>query len=96
MSTVDSELERLMEALTSARARLDTREPLIREALDELPHSESIRLENYLGFGRSLRLNDAVRVALTEAAEEELTDLRKEVEEARERVLARQMALAGV
>lgn len=93
---IDDPLEKLLEDLDSARRRLETRVPLIREALDELPHVDSVRLENYLGFGRSLPVNDGVRDALIAAASEEITGLRAAVEELRQAVVTRRMALAGL
>jgi hypothetical protein len=96
MSAVDQELEKLLEELTAARARLETRVPLIKEALEELPHCESVRLENYIGFGRSLPVNDAVREAFHGAAEEEVARLTAAVEDLRTRVVARQMALENI
>lgn len=85
-----------MEELDLARARLETRLPLIEEALAELPRTEDIKLENYLGYGRSLRINDNVREALHQAAEEEIVDLKNKVEELRGMVMARREALAGL
>lgn len=96
MANVDTELEKLLEDLDAARRRLETRIPLIEEALEELANTDSVRLENYLGFGRSLRINEAVREALKEAATEEVTDLEAEVEGLREKVILRRTALAGL
>lgn len=93
---IDDPLEKLLEDLDSAKRHLETRVPLIREALEELPHAKTVTLEEYLGYGRSLRLDDNVREALREAAEGEIEDLKAGVEEIREKIMARRMALAGL
>lgn len=93
---VDTELERLLEEFDSARRRLETRTDMINEALDELPHAESIKLENYLGYGRTLRVNDAVRAALSVAAREEILEMRAECENLRQQIILRRSALAAL
>lgn len=91
---VDDPLERLLEDLDSARRRLETRTAMIKEALDQLPHADAVNLENYLGYGRTLPLTDAVRDALRTAAMEEIERMKGEVEDIRQRVIARRLALA--
>jgi len=94
--SVDSELERLLEEFDAARRRMDTRLPLIQEALDELPHATSVRFTNYLGFGRELPVTDDVRVALGRAALEERETLVADYQKARERVMARRQTLVDL
>jgi hypothetical protein len=93
---IDDPLEKLLEDLDNAKRRLETRERVIQEAFDELPHAESVRLENYLGFGRSLRINEEVREALRGASADELLDLKTEIEDIRQRIMIRRTALADL
>ena len=94
--SVDTELERLLEALDDAARRLDTRVPLLEEAEIELQSCEFISLDGYLGFGRTIKLNGEARMALKAAIEAEKVELKGAVDKARQEVLDRRIALAGV
>ena len=93
---LDPELDRLLEELDLATRRLDTRKGMIEEALMELASSKFVILEGYLGFGKNFRVNEAVREALRASAEEELADLKADIDAKREAVMARREGLLKV
>lgn len=86
---MDAELDRLLEEFDNARRRLETRTPLIEEALVELAHIERITLDGYMGFGRTFKVTDGVRAELEKAAQAELAELREEVAKSRGAVMTR-------
>lgn len=81
-------------AVNDARRRVEVRIPLIEEAREALPSCESINLDGYLSYGRTIRLNDEARAALRKAADEEIKQLRDELEVARKALIAHELERA--
>lgn len=78
-----TDIEGLQTALTRAMDRLETRRPLLLEAADALAVCESVNLDDFLGWGRTVKLTDDARVALIEACAAEIKEMALAVETAR-------------
>ena len=73
--------------------RRDVRLPLIDEAVDALTTATFVVIEGHMGFGRTLKITEAVREALVAAGQEEKEELTEAVSEAREKLIERRLAL---
>jgi hypothetical protein len=69
--------------MTTAWERLETRKPLLEECADALAVCESVNLDDFLGWGRTVKLTNAARAALIEACGEEIKEMARAVETAR-------------
>lgn len=83
---MNAELDQALEELERAVQRRDVRIPLIQEALIELMTCESVSLEGFLGFGRTLKCTEEVRSALANAGQEEIEELEANVLRAKETI----------
>jgi len=62
---------------------LETRKPLLEECADALAVCESVNLDDFLGWGRTVKLTQKAREALIEACAEEIKEMALAVETAR-------------
>jgi len=65
-------------------SKLETRRPLLEEAALALPACESVNLDGFLGWGRTVKLTEKARAALIEACAAEIDELVVAEEAARE------------
>jgi len=78
-----TDINTLQESLTRAEERLSTRKSLLEECADALPVCEAVNLDDFLGWGRTVKLTDNARAALIEACEIEIKEMALAVETAR-------------